>query len=135
MKVFKTEIQVRAYELDSYGHVNHAIYLHYAEHARWCAIEEAVGDQRYFAEKKLGPVIVRIEIDYRKPSFRTDILVVESSLLDHSRHSFRIKQTIKKRDSQSIVAEVIAVNAVVDAQGKAAEIPADFLARFSVSKD
>ena len=131
MKVFKTEIPVRAYELDSYGHVNHANYLHYAEHARWCAILEAVGDLDYFAQKKVGPVIVRIEIDYRRPTFRTDTLIVETSVIDHTPHSFRIKQVMKKKGKETVVAELIAVNAVVDSAGKAVPIPEDFLARFN----
>ena len=33
-KTFKTELQVRSYELDFYGHVNNAIYLNYLEYAR-----------------------------------------------------------------------------------------------------
>ena len=35
MKTYRCLIQVRGYELDSFGHVNHANYLNYLEHARW----------------------------------------------------------------------------------------------------
>jgi acyl-CoA thioester hydrolase len=32
---FAVRIAVRGYELDSNGHLNRAVYLQYAEHARW----------------------------------------------------------------------------------------------------
>lgn len=38
---------MRGYELDSYGHVNNAVYLNYFEHARW----------EFFDELSLLPVI------------------------------------------------------------------------------
>ena len=43
--IFK--LRVRGYELDSFGHVNNAVYLQYAEEAKW----------HFFAETKLlGPI-------------------------------------------------------------------------------
>jgi len=33
--MFKYKLSVRGYELDSYGHVNHAVYINYFEQARW----------------------------------------------------------------------------------------------------
>lgn len=33
--VFDFSFEVRGYELDSFGHVNHAVYLNYMEQARW----------------------------------------------------------------------------------------------------
>lgn len=35
---FKTE--VRGYELDSYGHVNNAVYINYTEQARWKILQQ-----------------------------------------------------------------------------------------------
>ena len=33
--MFQVRVTVRGYELDSLGHLNQAVYLQYAEHARW----------------------------------------------------------------------------------------------------
>ena len=35
MRTFKTGMTVRGYELDSYGHVNNAVYLQYFEATPW----------------------------------------------------------------------------------------------------
>ena len=32
---FAVPVRVRGYELDTQGHLNQAVYLQYAEHARW----------------------------------------------------------------------------------------------------
>ena len=39
--VAETTIGVRMSELDSFGHVNHAVFLNYFEHARFEALERA----------------------------------------------------------------------------------------------
>lgn len=33
--MFNYQLSVRGYELDAYGHVNHAVYVNYFEQARW----------------------------------------------------------------------------------------------------
>lgn len=33
--IFEMRIPVRVYELDTQGHLNSAVFLQYAEHARW----------------------------------------------------------------------------------------------------
>lgn len=38
---FAVQIAVRGYELDSNGHLNRAVYLQYAEHARWECLRAA----------------------------------------------------------------------------------------------
>ena len=34
-KTYLCTLEVRGYELDSFGHVNHGVYVSYLEHARW----------------------------------------------------------------------------------------------------
>ena len=130
-RIFRTEFQVRGYELDGYGHVNHSVYLQYAEYARWCMIEEAAGGAKYFQKHGVAPVVVRVEIDYREPSYLAEWIVVETQLIEYRTRVARMRQTMKKRDTGKVAAEEIVTFLVVDAQGKAVTLPPDFEKLFS----
>ncbi|MBI3542597.1 MAG: acyl-CoA thioesterase [Deltaproteobacteria bacterium] len=130
MRVFRTEFQVRGYELDGYGHVNHAVYLNYAEHARWQMIEEAAGGADYFKRHGVAPVIVRAEVDYREPCFLAEWIVVETTLFEFRKRVAKYRQLVKKRDSGRVAAELLMTVLVVDAGGKAVSLPADFEAMY-----
>jgi acyl-CoA thioester hydrolase len=60
---FKTE--VRGYELDSYGHVNNAVYVSYTEQARWEILRNA-GLLDSFLEKALLLVVTETNIRYMR---------------------------------------------------------------------
>lgn len=60
---FKTE--VRGYELDSYGHVNNAVYLSYTEQARWEILKKA-GLLESFLERELLLVVTETNIRYMR---------------------------------------------------------------------
>lgn len=126
MRVFKTELQVRGYELDGYGHVNHAVYLNYAEFARWRMTEEASGGADYFIKRGVAPVIARAEIDYKEPCFLSEWLVVETTLIECRKRTVRFQQLVKKRDSGRVAAEIRVLAVVVDKSGKAVSIPDDY---------
>lgn len=57
------KLTVRGYELDSFGHVNNAVYLQYAEAAKWDFFHKS-GVLDYLHEKKLFPVILENNIRY-----------------------------------------------------------------------
>ena len=69
---------VRGYELDSYGHVNNAVYLQYFEQARWefmkdqGMLEKITGDELFL-------VVVDTHIRYMRESSLFDELVIETS--------------------------------------------------------
>ncbi len=57
---FNYTFKVRGYELDSFGHVNHAVYLNYMGQARWEIVRE-LGLYEMFKES--GGFLVVIEIN------------------------------------------------------------------------
>ena len=61
-KIYKYNFTVRGYELDSFGHVNNAVYLNYLEQARWEIMNEfKLLD--YF--KKTGNFLIVIETNIK----------------------------------------------------------------------
>lgn len=60
---YKTE--VRGYELDSYGHVNNAVYVSYTEQARWEILKNA-GLLKSFLDRNLLLVVTETNIRYMR---------------------------------------------------------------------
>jgi acyl-CoA thioester hydrolase len=57
-------ITARGYELDSYNHVNNAVYLNYFEHARWEFFRK-LGLYDFMKQQGLLPVVTEIQIRYQ----------------------------------------------------------------------
>jgi acyl-CoA thioesterase FadM len=102
----------RPNDLDSLGHVNHAIVLEYLEAGRW----------DWFARNGLrragavSPVVARAEVDYRREIFPGELAIATRLLTDPDELAYRVtfQQTIAIRQSDA-AAEVIAVEARIDA--------------------
>jgi len=78
MKIFHTNITVRGYELDSYGHVNNAVYLQYFEHARWEAMKE-LNVLDYFAANGFLVVVTESNVRYMREATLFDELDIETT--------------------------------------------------------
>jgi YbgC/YbaW family acyl-CoA thioester hydrolase len=120
-KIYRTEIEVRGYELDSFGHVNHANYLHYFEFARWKMLESEGVTLDVFRSFDRFPVIAAIEVQYHRPTFMGDRLIVETRLVEYKRSSMQIEQVILKGEKRVTSAKVRSV--IVSGDGRPAELP------------
>ena len=127
-KLFTTELQVRGYELDGYGHVNNAVYLNYAEYARWCMIEQATGSQDYFKKNNCAPVLARVEVDYKAPLYLGDRFTIETTVLENRRRVVVFQHLMRKAEKS--IAVVRATIVVVNESGKAISLPRDFVEYF-----
>ncbi|MBU8893208.1 MAG: acyl-CoA thioesterase [Bacteroidales bacterium] len=74
---FKTE--VRGYELDSYGHVNNAVYLSYTEQARWEILRNA-GLLESFTKKNLLLVVTETNIRYMRELKLFDLIEITTNV-------------------------------------------------------
>lgn len=114
-----TEIKVRGYHLDLYGHVNNARYLEFLEEARWGLFEER-SDLGAFATRGYGFSVVNINIDYRRPGLLGEVLEVVTSLKSLGARSGVIHQLVRLKGAGTRVAEAAVTFVVVDGKtGKA----------------
>lgn len=123
-KTYRTQIEVRGYELDSFGHVNNSVYLNYLEHARWRMLAMEGITLEEISRKKQWPVIASIHIRYLKPAFLGDELEIRTRIIEHSRVRFTFEQEISRGETPIASATVESV--IVDARGRPTEIHSDY---------
>jgi thioesterase-3 len=99
-----TEIRVRGYHLDVYGHVNNARYLEFLEEARWELFEKNVDLERW-KEKNLGFFVVSITIHFRRPASLGDLLLIRTHLSRFGGKSAVFTQQIVDKATGKPVAE------------------------------
>lgn len=99
-----TEIRVRGYHLDVYGHVNNARYLEFLEEARWDLFEKKI-DLEDWKNRNLAFFVANINIDYRRPASLGDILVIRSGIFRFGTKSAVIRQRIDSKKSGKRIAE------------------------------
>lgn len=113
-----TEIKVRFNELDPYGHVNHAQYVSYFEHARTEALEALGIGITDMAARGFQIVVMEIIVNYKKPAVGADVLRVETWVTELRRASTRWRQRILCDGEVYVTIELRA--AVTDTNGKPA---------------
>ena len=110
---FRVRIVVRGYELDTQGHVNQAVYLSYAEHARWELLRAAGISQDALLASGVGPVALENTVRYRQELRGGDEVDV-SCRFDFGRSRiFHLEQELTKTDG-TIAATVHCVAGLLD---------------------
>lgn len=130
-KIYRTELDVRAYELDSFGHVNHANYLHYFETARWKMLAEEGITLETIREWDRWPVIADLQIQYRRPLYLGDRITIESRIVGIKRSSMQIEQDIFARGN--LAASVKIRSVTTNGKGEPAELHEDAKKRFQAA--
>ena len=73
-------LTARGYELDSYNHINNAVYLNYFEHARWEFFRK-LNLYDFLKESDNLPVVTDVHIRYQREIRLFDELMIESFCL------------------------------------------------------
>jgi len=99
-----TDIKIRGYHLDVYGHVNNARYLEFLEEARWDLFEHHFDLQRW-KSKNIGFFVVSITIHYRRPASLGDVLQIRTHVSRFGGKSAVFTQRIFRKGSEALIAE------------------------------
>jgi YbgC/YbaW family acyl-CoA thioester hydrolase len=121
--ICRTKIKVHSYHLDSFGHVNNAVYLQFLEAAR-CEILERFGLRfEEFERRGEFPVLVRAELDFRAPARCHDLLIIETSVVEWRSRAFTMGYRVLNGEGGPLVLEARTVHLFIDRAGKVIAIP------------
>ncbi|MEU0372679.1 thioesterase family protein [Streptomyces sp. NPDC006283] len=110
---FSVGVTVRGYELDTQGHLNQAVYLQYAEHARWELLRAAGLPQEKLLAGGVGPVALEVTVKYARELRGGDEVRVTCQFLYGEGKTFRVVQQILKDDG-TVAAEITGVAGMLD---------------------
>ena len=105
-------VEVRSYELDSFGHANHAVFLNYLEYARFEALRQGGFPYEDLVARGWGVYVVRIEVDYLKEARLGERLLVRTWPAGSRRSSMVLAQEIRRADEPTAVLARARVTAV-----------------------
>ena len=120
----RQRLRVRYYEVDEYGHVNHANYVHYLETARIEALE-AVG-------LPLQEMRRRGVMKYLSPAGSGDTLEIVTQVSEIRGARTRWIQEIREASSGRLVATAAVTGAFLTSAGHPLRAPEEFRERLSV---
>lgn len=105
-------VQLRWSDMDALRHVNNVQFLRFLEDAR---VQMMVEAGRRTLESELGVVVVRHEIDYRRPLlFRPEPVVVDTWVTHVGRTSYAVAYEVREPDDDVIYATASTVMVCVD---------------------
>jgi acyl-CoA thioester hydrolase len=116
-----TTLDVRFYELDPYGHVNHGVYLNYFEVARVELLEALGYGLPRLRELGFHIVVVEVTVRFHAPARAGDRLEVHSRIAQLRRASSTWDQRILRGDE--LIATNVVRAAITDATGRPAPPP------------
>jgi acyl-CoA thioester hydrolase len=121
---------VSSYELDSFGHVNNAVFLNYLEKARCDYLVQCQLSFNDFFKWKLFPVVIQAMIDFKSPAKAEDHLMIQGKLIEITKTSFKLGYHIINTHSNQSVARAETKHVFIDETNRPARIPELFKTKF-----
>jgi len=127
MTLYEAEMRVRSYELDSFRHVNHAVFLNYLEEARFETLRTAGFTYDDIQARGWGIHVVRLEIDYLAELRLPDRVRVLTRVDRYRRTSMTFAQRIlrgRTGKDETEVARALVTAVWIGEEGRPMRIPA-----------
>jgi acyl-CoA thioester hydrolase len=112
------EFEVRDYECDLQAVVNNAVYQNYLEHARHEFLRARGIDFAEVTAAGINLVVIRAELDYRKPLQSGDRFCVRSHLQKNSRLRFEFHQDIFRLPDETLMLSARVTGTSLNRQGR-----------------
>ena len=124
---FRLDFQVRDYECDLQGVVNNAVYQNYLEHCRHEFIKELGLDFAELAARGLNLVVIRSELEYKRPLRSGDRFWIGLILERISPLRYCFRQDIYLQPDDQLVLKAWITGTGVNAKGRP-QLPQEIVA-------
>ncbi len=120
------------FDTDCAGVVHNIVYLRFVEIARTHLAEQLGMGLADMASTQLFPVVVRTEIDYKRPAKLGDKLIIHGRLESVERLRFWCAFEVRRPADNTLIATSRQMLAVIQMPaGKPVRLPADWAVRFA----
>lgn len=123
---YLTEIKVRGYHADFYGHVNNARYLEFFEEDRWALLESKI-DLKKWATQGIFFLVVNINVNYRLAVPVGETLLVSTDVEKIGKRSVVLQQQILLKESRKVAADALITFVIADKSGRAVAMEGEML--------
>ncbi len=128
-------VDVRSYELDSFGHVNHAVFLNYLEFARFEALRQGGFPYEVLTARGWGVYVVRVEVDYLKEARLNERLRIRTWADSCRRSSMVLAQEISHaEDPTSVLARALVTAVWVGPDRRPMRVPPEVRVALGISE-
>ena len=104
-QIFEYPVLIKESYLDTYGHVNNAVYLTLLEETRWDFVTKNNYGLRKIQETGIGPTILEIKLSFSKELRLRDEVVIKTQVTNYVKKICFITQTIWRGDELCCTAE------------------------------
>ena len=120
--LYKYDIVIKEQHLDSYGHVNNAMYLSLYEEARWEAITAGGYGYEKVHETGFGPVILGLDLKFLKELKLREVITVTLEMISYEGKIFKMKQQMLNV-SGDVASEIVLTAGFFDLKNRKLILP------------
>ena len=120
---YRWDAQVRDYELDIQGVVNHAIYVHYIEQARNDFARNVGIDHIDYHHQGYDFVITAMELEFHRPLFAKMQFYVTVTMTGYDEKRMHFSQEIKRKEDDKVIVKAMVHLACIDNKIRKACMP------------
>jgi len=130
--IYETHITVRGYEMDSYGHVNNAVYLNYVEQCRW-EILQGLDIIKLFEQRGLLLVVTEAKLRYAREAKVFDKLLIKTRMVLEGPYII-FKHRIINKDTQVKLVTGEVKTLVINESRVPCAVPDEFKSLFEIAE-
>ncbi len=106
-KIYTYPLTIKETYLDTFGHVNNAMYLTLLEEARWDLITQNGYGLKKIQESGMGPTILEFKLSFLKELCLRDKVTIETQLISYEKKIGKLSQKIIRNDEVCCIAELV----------------------------